>query len=101
MATQQRIVYGGAETSHSSLKVAFNYQVLWLHDWCVGHHGSVQGCQVAVVTAPLLKSGRRKSLGAVRGREGAVEGSKRLKRGRGIKAFKGRHTVSLAQIMET
>jgi hypothetical protein len=26
----------------------------------------VQGCQVAVVTAPLLKSGRRKNFGAVK-----------------------------------
>jgi hypothetical protein len=34
--------------------------------------GICQGCQVAVATAPLLKSGRRKKLGAVKiqGREG-------------------------------
>jgi hypothetical protein len=28
--------------------------------------GAGQGCQVAVITAPLLKSGRRKILGAVK-----------------------------------
>jgi hypothetical protein len=35
-----------------------------------------QGCQVAVVTAPLLKSGRRKTKGAVNnsGPQGAVKG---------------------------
>jgi hypothetical protein len=40
-----------------------------------------QGCQLAVVMTPLLKSGRRKTKGALKnsGPQGAVEGPKKLK----------------------
>jgi hypothetical protein len=45
------------------------YTAIWQH----------QGCQVAVATAPLLKSGRRKYLGAAEnlGPRGAVDGPQR------------------------
>jgi hypothetical protein len=46
-------------------------------------HISEQGCQVAVATAPLLKSGRRKFAGAVEnlGPQGAVKGPPRGQKG--------------------
>jgi hypothetical protein len=47
------------------------------------HLHESQGCQVAVATAPLLKSGRRKFLGAVEnwGPWGAVKGPPRGQKG--------------------